>query len=651
MSRPQLPALGPGAAAAAAGVAACTLLATVLAMLWHATPAMLAGLAAAGAVMASLFLFARFIPVPVLALAYVAVLAAWILGMVSQQVSDFGVYFRCGAADLHPWGSFSEWAARCKSAWLPGFGTYWRRSLLYSLPLGWLTGGSYAGLKLANALLHVLAVVLLYRGARTAFGKPAALAAAALLAVYPEFWFVTTLAASDNLVVPGIVALLLLLERAPREQSSWPWIAQVAVLVVALDLLRSVGPILLLAVAWLAAIRPRGERFPLLAAVAMGAVGLLLVHLLSTHAGLDTRQHDGLLTSFLNNGLARPTGFDTAYSWHHYVLQILPAKDRAPLTAGFIAQELHHAAWLPGRWLDKSLDLLAGDGYYFFAHAGPLSNPDDLVMPGARTILSFSATGMQLLRGVMAAFCLAALAGLVRSIRHPLVQACAALLATFLLLIVVMGESQSRYSVIVAPAFCLCAASLLAPRGPGFGGNLKSVALGAASVGTLALAGVLAASVAARAYAARAPQLTWSAQPAAACPAASAWSLEPNRLVLDLARAPCQGLQAVPERFTDTLVLHVLRTPIPPKWNHGPFAPVRIEVIVHRQDGRAETIRQVLQASAAVGALRIPAAGVRSVELAVRADPGTPGGVALAFGHEDLLAVGHRTAAPAPVGR
>jgi hypothetical protein len=62
-------------------------------------------------------------------LAFLALSAAgtlsWALFFNSTQISDFGVYFRCGTTSHH---SLQEWLSNCQSAYLNQNITYWLRS-------------------------------------------------------------------------------------------------------------------------------------------------------------------------------------------------------------------------------------------------------------------------------------------------------------------------------------------------------------------------------------------------------------------------------------------------------------------------------------------------------------------------------------------
>lgn len=601
-----------------------------------------AGVAGALLAVAALAWFAArgLLPPRALLALYVVATAAWAWMVSSQQVSDFGVYLRCGADHLAGWTSLQTWAARCESEWLPGFGTYWRRSLLYSLPVGWLSGGAYAGFKLANALFHVAAVFLLYRGTAAALGRAPGIVAAGLLALYPEFWFVTTVVSSDNLAVVAMVALLVGLATLGATPSVLR-LAFIVALVGVLDLLRSVGPILLFALVLLALFAPAGERRPLLvAAVAAWALTWALGWLPQL-AGIATRQNDGLLATLLSNGVARPSGFDVAYGWHQYILPLFDPQGRAAIVAGFLGHEAKADSWFPGIWMLKIVALLEGDGYYFFSNAGPMGNPDDVVLPGATGSFGFTAPGTLALRGVMAVFCALAAAGFLRGARHPLVRTCTAFAAAFLLLVVIVGEAQPRYSVLVAPALCIAAASLLAARGGATRSDARLGVLGAVLVAGGTLVSVPLVRLAADIHARGAPELAWRAAPDAGsgCAAASAAAIDPNRVVLDFAAGSCQALQAVPARLDGPLVLHALRTPVPPKWKKGPFPEVDLVLTSRSADGAEQRVTTRLGPQDVVARIVVPGERMTLLRLEARSAGAAPNGVYLGFLHDGRRAV------------
>lgn len=337
-----------------------------------------------------------------------ALTTAWVFSLDSHQVSDFGVYLRCGTEYASPWTSIEQWARKCESAWLPGFASYWRRSALYSLPIGWLVDGSYLGFKLVNAALHIAAIALIYRGVNASFGRSSGVFAASLLAVYPEFWFVTTVVSSDNLAILALVGFILVLAKLGGKQSSNGTVLLVVLLLVVLDLLRSIGPILVVAILLgLPLASEKRSRLKFAKAGMWSAIAVVAVGFAPSLLGMTTTQTNGLLATLVGSGLTHSRSFEEAYSWHQYALPLIDADNRSKLLVGLLAQDLSNAFSFPPFWLEKIGALFGGEGYYFFATSRPLGSPDDFVLPNSAPAIAYNANWAAIMRGTVAFCCIA----------------------------------------------------------------------------------------------------------------------------------------------------------------------------------------------------------------------------------------------------
>lgn len=579
---------------------------------------------------------------------FAAALAGWTYWYSSHQLSDFGVYYRCGTDYVQQWHSAKGWTEACSGAYLPGFSSYWRRSLLYSLPIGWLTGGgSYVAFKVANALAHLLAVLLLYRGVTGVLGRRAGLLAASALAVYPEFWFATSLATSDNFAVPVLVALLLLLARLDNAQTRQPWtIAGVAALVLALDMLRSIGPILIVALLFAALCAPRAGRGRLLAATVVSAAAVYAAGALPALFGISVVQTNGVLAAIIGNGLAGPRSWVEAYTWHQYVLPLLSQDERSYLMTGLVAQDMLSAWTAPSYWLDKLRILFAGDGYYGYSTAiSSGGNPDDFVLPGlGASLLAYSPFWAAAMRGAVALLCLTAGVGALRMARYPLARASISLATALVLYILLIGEVQPRYSVLVAPALAVAAAGVLVPAQT-VARTLGLHALGS-SVACLAavLLGLAVAWGIGNGYAARAPKLVWQTADRAVridcTPGPAAPQVMHRRVLLPLAEKGCYVLHArLDGRLQGDLKFLLVREPMAPRWSREAHQPLALRLTVRDETGAVlREQRLTLEADATVLPVMIRAAGLATLDVVVSGN-GEPGGAAsLAYFHDRVRA-------------
>jgi hypothetical protein len=183
----------------------------------------------------------------------------WAWKFDSVQISDFGVYFRCGAEISQ---DIEKWVDDCQSNYLHKNLIYWGRSLLYTTPLASFTGADYPALKLYNATLHTVTMFLWFFGLRQYYGPRIALASTLLLLLYPEWWFTITLATTDNAALLCVVAFILLLPKLNRCGRGGLIILGLSLILFAANLLRAIGPILMLAILFWAIFKQSTKREP-----------------------------------------------------------------------------------------------------------------------------------------------------------------------------------------------------------------------------------------------------------------------------------------------------------------------------------------------------------------------------------------------------
>ncbi|RZT41538.1 glycosyltransferase family 39 protein [Cupriavidus agavae] len=532
-----------------------------------------------------------------LLLLYILALATWTWTTDSQQISDFGVYLRCGAPLWNKVDGFQQWAQQCQSAWLPGNPTYWRRSLLYTWPIGMLGGNEYLTLKLANALMHIAAVVGIYHVVSRGTSRQQGVLAAGALALFPEYWFTTTLATSDNLVVPLLVLWLgLLAFNDFDELAAWRLVAA-AVVGVSLDLLRDIGLICVLTTILLAMLSTSRNRWRLLICAGLTFGLMVLVGRLGAQLMPLASDNAGLLARLTGHGITHSAPWADNYRWNQYVFPLLDPQTRNRYFAGLLTMDLQHGVGAAFQnWAAKLQVLLQGDGYYYFSAAPLDANPDNFPIGHVSAASPPSAPIGFLLKGIAAAIAILAFLGGARSRHQGLGKASLAFGCAFVLLVIGFGEIQPRYAALLGPALCIMIGGLLAPSristtkiAMDVG---KSVAICAIAI-SLALIGLIA--VLGKQFGA-APSISGFRQEGpvtidgVTCNVASATvSIEERfiRIHFPGAQAACYSFVATGPASNEPLSFQVVRDPILPRWKSVSAAPVIVKV---RDEGTEDSI-------------------------------------------------------------
>jgi hypothetical protein len=398
-------------------------------------------------------------------LLYFALLIGWTLTVSSQQISDFGVYFRCGAEDWKTAGAIQEWMQKCHSAWLPGFSPYWRRSLLYTLPIGILGNGSYLVLKLCNSALHLGAVAAIYRLVADRVTRSQGIVAAAALAIYPEYWFTTSLATSDNLAILLIILWLHAVLRCVDEEPAFGQVVYAAFIALGLDLLRDIGLICALATVLLAMASASRVRWRMLAASALTFGLMTLAAWIGAHWSPPPAQQAGLFARLVGNSITTTYPWMDVYRWFEYVYPLVPAQYHGRYLIGLLAMDLDHGVVAAlSNWMAKINVLFQGFGYYMFSASTLDANPDNYrIGDFAPTYVSHNGFAL-FLTGASAAFTIFALFGAIKRHSDDLNRVSIVFCAAFLFFVVGFGESQARYCVLLSPAFCILIAGMLSSR-------------------------------------------------------------------------------------------------------------------------------------------------------------------------------------------
>lgn len=524
-----------------------------------------------------------------LVLLYVLVVAAWTATTVSQQISDFGVYLRCGAPIWDKATDLRQWTQQCHSAWLPGNPTYWRRSLLYTLPIGMLGGNEYLTLRLVNAALHIAAVFALYHVVAHWTSRRQGILAAAALAIFPEYWFTTSIATSDNLVIPLLILWLgLVTSSISEEMPTWKIIAA-AVIGVSLDLLRDVGLICVLATLVLAVLTSsRGRwKFLLLSALTFGL--MVFVSSFGAHFAPTPTENAGLLARMTGYGVTSSSAWEDSYRWNQYVYPLLDPQASNRYFAGLLTMDLQHGVVAAFQnWAAKIQVLFQGDGYYYFSAAPLDGNPDNFPISNApRDGLLNVGVGF-MLRGLTAGITILAIVGGAKSRSQALGQVSIIFSCAFLFLVVGFGEIQPRYAVLLAPTLSIMIAGLLAPRLQTVAGAVadicKSIAYSAGAV-AIALFGLTAVL---GKYFAPTESLSGfrqgDAQTIAGIPCnakTAEVSMEERfaRIHFTAGQRSCYSFVLNVTGDKQPLIFDVVRDPVLPRWKTPPAVPITVNVL------------------------------------------------------------------------
>ncbi|MBB5193687.1 hypothetical protein HNQ50_004447 [Silvimonas terrae] len=400
----------------------------------------------------------------VLLIALVLVTYAWAGAFDSSQASDFGIYYRCGT---HLDNHLAAWMSSCRSHYFyQPDNTYWARALAYSAPFGVIAGDNYPLFKLYNASLHALTMALLFFGLGRQKGPRVATLALLLFGLYPEWFYSVTLATPDNLALLLVVSFLLCLPGLERERQGAIRVVALAAIAFLANLARTIGPIMLITIAlWALAFAERTtwkrvlSRFVGIAALYWLA-NTLFVWLIHAPA---QGQFD-LLTRISTVDLRQPNqDFRLVFAWLDQFLPDLPANTRTNVILHKIALEFAHGfGAYPGYLFTKASVLFNGMGYFWFSSHQLGPNPDSSSVVSIVTVPAGAAMPAVLLASMTLQLGLAAL-GMIRARHDRLLCASIFFMAMFFVVVLGFGDTQPRYSLLIAPALAISGAIALFP--------------------------------------------------------------------------------------------------------------------------------------------------------------------------------------------
>ena len=387
---------------------------------------------------------------------------AWTLLLSSAQVSDFGIYFRCG---MIPHATLSEWTNNCQSTFLSHNDVYWKRSFFYTHLIGLIFGQSYVAMKVSNVFLHCAAAIIWFIGIRRLYGPRIALLSTILLSAYPEYWFTLTLATTDNAVMVCVVTFLVCLPYLNKPSKfSIPVAIFLGSIIFLVQQLRSAGIICVVTlIAWtLFASGSKMTRRNILLAIISIAVYALLNKLFSEiyPTGLpDIFQPLKLLSAVDFN---TTQDFSINYNWAEHFWPAIPEFIRVQVAWEKIITEFSNGfiQW-PIYLYRKAAVIFSGTGYYgLSSFPYPPGNLDSLAVIAPRMI-PFFGSAFPFLGAVIVLLLFCSTIGAARPYREGPVLASIVFVGAYALIVLGTGESQARYSVLISPALALLTATAI----------------------------------------------------------------------------------------------------------------------------------------------------------------------------------------------
>lgn len=384
----------------------------------------------------------------------IACTIAWAILFNSNQVSDFGVYFRCGTA-RH--STMQQWLSNCQSAYLDPNSTYWLRSFFYSAPVGALFPDSYDALKLLNAGLHIATVTVWAFGIRHYYGPRIALISSAIFCFYPEYWFTTTLATTDNAALLCIAIFILLLPKLGKSGLRGASTAvSLGITMFLSQQLRSTGAILVVAlIAWAAATaKPLRRRVASMSALAFVTYyALNKIFFLAFPQTLPDLFNLQKILSAIDFHTTQD--FSVNYIWAEHFWKSIPNDLKFDVAVSKVMLELSSGLphW-PAYILKKASVAFAGTGYYgLSSFPFPHGNPDSENV--AIGNVPFIPAVFPWLRSLSTTLLIGAFLAMKNVRRSSLAFSATLLIGAFALIVIGFGEIQARYSLLIVPPLSL----------------------------------------------------------------------------------------------------------------------------------------------------------------------------------------------------
>lgn len=382
---------------------------------------------------------------------------AWILAFDSQQGSDFGVYFSCGAQIK---ATLAQNIENCQSKYIDLGDVYWRRSLFYTVAVGYFVGPGYTYIEFLNVALHGSAIALAAWVVRQRNGSAAALVTVLLMTFFHERIYMLTLAAPDNLAMLGTVLALLAIALTQEGRVSFWAAGLLGLCIVVLDYSRSTGLFVTIAaiLATLVLVERARRSLSNVVNVVVGiAVAVLLASALERLAASPGKS-GGLLMALSALNLASLQDFTVNFPWFSYFWPAIPPTERFTVGVTKFWQELAANGWLyPSYAFAKAQQFSAGFGYTFFATGDFTSNLDTVKTVEHSSAPITNPLNSSLLRAGLLPLLVFSTAGAWRARSGPLAVAAMAFSIALIGILLLLTEAQPRYIIVALPALVILA--------------------------------------------------------------------------------------------------------------------------------------------------------------------------------------------------
>jgi hypothetical protein len=375
--------------------------------------------------------------------------------------SDFGVYFNCGIASNQ---GMENWIRGCQSHYLHQNLIYWDRSLFYTTLFNYIFGLNYQGLKLYNAAWQSLSLIIWYLLLRRFYSSRVATIATLLFSLYPERLFAVTLSTTDNIIFPFFFVTIFSLPALSFKKLDFRFIAKLAIFSLSIFIcskLRTIGPLLILTtIFWyLIATTRKFIKYDIAILLTLLFINMGLGLAISSFLPQNISDPLQLLKALSSIDFSSTQDFGSNYSWMEYFWFSIPREFRSTVAFNKIFIELSNGLqYLPIYIFKKSGILFDGTGYYGFSSFLEQGYNPDTINNHIGKSIKFSIGLFPYLTSFVYVYIFLSL----NSVLNKKIEGPALVLllwtGVFSFIVLGLGETQPRYSLLLAPALSLFAA-------------------------------------------------------------------------------------------------------------------------------------------------------------------------------------------------
>jgi hypothetical protein len=188
--------------------------------------------------------------------AFALISIIWAIAFSAPQITDNAVLWQCGTEYTAP---LSRWFDECRPKFFNMPAVYAERSFFYTLPFGRVFGANYLAFKLYNAVLHILAAVLMYTATVRWFGPRAGLVALTVLILHIEWTYHIAVASRDNLGVLMVIASIFMIAEYASAGARLTTTVILAFVLFVSEWVRTIGVLGLLTTILVISFGPSGE--------------------------------------------------------------------------------------------------------------------------------------------------------------------------------------------------------------------------------------------------------------------------------------------------------------------------------------------------------------------------------------------------------